>query len=83
MAPRTLTMWVIFAGPQQFPGPGRQYVASDGSVTHSRNEAQKFSTAEGAREFAGEQGITIDGTTRHLGQETFTQAELAWRPLGS
>ena len=83
MAQRTLTMWVIFAGPQQFPGPGRQYVASDGSVTHSKSEAQKFSTPEGARDFAEEQGIIIDGATRHVGQENFTQAELAWRPLGS
>jgi hypothetical protein len=83
LAQRTLTMWVIFAGPQQFRGSGRQYIASDGSVTHSKNEAQKFSTAEGARDFAGEQGITIDGATRHVGQEIFTQAELTWRPLGS
>jgi hypothetical protein len=83
MSQRLTTMWVIFAGPQQFRGSGTRYIAWDGSVTDRKNEAQKFSTAESARAFAADKGIAVDGETRHLGQENFTQAEIAWRPLGS
>ena len=78
-----MTMWVIFVGSQQVRGSGTQYVARDGSVTQSKNEAQKFSTAEAARDFAADKAIAIDGETRHLGQQTFTQTEIAWRPLVS
>jgi hypothetical protein len=82
MPPRTATRWVIFVGPPQVRGPATRYVASDGGVTHRKQEAQKFSTASAAREFASEKGISIDGTERHVGQEAFTQAEIDWRPLG-
>jgi hypothetical protein len=82
MPPRPVTMWVIFVGTPQFRGPGTQYVTSDGGVTHRKQEAQKFSTASAARDFASEKGITIDGVERHLGQESFTQAEIDWRPFG-
>jgi hypothetical protein len=41
-----------------------------------------LSTAEAAREFASRMGIPINGVDRHLGQESFTQAEADWRPLG-
>jgi hypothetical protein len=82
MPPRTTTRWVIFVGPPQVRAASTRYVASDGSVTHRKQEAQKFSTASAAREFANDKGITIDGVERHVGQENFTQAEIEWRPLG-
>jgi hypothetical protein len=89
MAQRIVTMWVIFVGPQSFRGSGARYIARDGCVTTDRRQAEKFSTAWGARDFAREKGITLDhsaslldDTTLYLGQAAFTQAEIEWRPLG-
>jgi hypothetical protein len=82
-------MWVIFVAPQPFRGPGARYIAWDGSVTTDKRQAAKFSTAWGARDFAAAKGImldhsagTLDDTSRYIGQATFTQAEIEWRPLG-
>jgi hypothetical protein len=82
MRPRTTTMWVIFVGSPERRGSSAQYVTRDGGITHTKQEAQKFSTATAARDFASEKGITVDGVARHVGQELFTQAEIDWRSLG-
>jgi hypothetical protein len=69
MAPRTTTMWVIFVGPPQFRGPRTRYVSRDGNITTRKQEAEKFSTAAAARDFAQEKGIPLDGAEYHVGQE--------------
>jgi hypothetical protein len=65
------TRWVIFAGPEQRQRSGTHYIASDGTVTGYREEAAKFSTSDGAFDFAKEKGITLDGVSRYVGQESF------------
>jgi hypothetical protein len=88
-AQRIVRMWVIFVGFQPLRGSGARYIAGDGSITTDRRQAEKFSTAWGARDFAREQGIILDhaaslldDTAPHIGQAAFTQAEIEWRPLG-
>ena len=83
MRPRTTPMWVIFAGSPDARGSSVRYVTDHGGITAYKQEARKFSTATAARDFASEQGITLDGVARHVGQELFTQAEIDWRPFGS
>jgi hypothetical protein len=75
-------MWVIFAG-SPLGGPGTRYIATDGSVTNSKSRAAKFYTPEGAFDFATRQGIVLNGATRYVSQDTFTETELERRSLAS
>jgi hypothetical protein len=82
MSAGTVMMWVIFIGPPRGRGAGPRYLARDGQVTTSRREAKTFETAWAARAFARAEGITLDGTIRYVGQESFTPAEIDWPPPG-
>jgi hypothetical protein len=70
------TMWVIFAGPQQFKAPGTRYTASDGTVTDIKSKAKKFYGPQEAKEFAEEKHIDLSKGTRYIGQDDFTDFEI-------
>ena len=69
------TLWVIFAGPQQFGGPGTQYIDKDGKPTDIRGRAAKFYTSTYVQEFAKMMNIKLTETT-YIGQEDFTDFEI-------
>jgi hypothetical protein len=69
------TAYVIFAGPQQFGGPGTQYIAEDGSRTGIKARAAKFYSHYDAVEFAKQKNIELTAIT-YIGQEDFTDFEM-------
>ena len=73
--PRKHTMYVIFAGPQQFGRPGTSYFAEDGKRTEIRSQAAKFYTLTEAQEFAKRMNIELTAIT-YIGQEDFTDFEI-------
>jgi hypothetical protein len=74
-----LTRWVIFARPQQHGGPGSLFIAGDGTKTESREKAEKFNTAQAAKDFAKRKNITLDGAMTYIGQMDFTDFEIQSR----
>lgn len=73
---RDTTRWVILARPEQRGGPGNVFIARDGSKTGSRSDAAKFFSADTAREWAEEKGITLDGARTYVEQMEFTEWDL-------
>lgn len=69
------TLFVIFASPQQFGGPGNRYIAQDGSITDIRSKAARFYSWNDAKDFADEKGIVLGGPI-DIGQEEFAPFEL-------
>jgi hypothetical protein len=74
---RRQTLFVIFSGPQQHGGPGTRYIANDGTTTDLRSYAAKFYTWEEAKKFAEGKSITLDAAMTYIGQEDFTEFEIA------
>jgi len=77
------TLFVIFAGPQQFDGLGTRYIAKDGKQTGIKSQAAKFYTPTEAQEFANRMNIkrmNIKLTEiRYIGQEDFTDFEVQFK----
>jgi hypothetical protein len=69
------TLFVIFAGPQQFGRPGTQYIAKDGSRTGIKARAAKFYSHQEAVNFAKNGKIELTAIT-YIGQEDFTDFEI-------
>lgn len=68
-------LFVIFAGPQQYKGPGTRYFARDASVTDIRSKAAKFYSFEDAKDFAARNNIELTAL-RYIGKESFSDNEL-------
>ena len=62
--------WVIFAWPQQHPtGPGaNRFIARNGTVTESEDQAAHFATYDEAVEFARAKKIPLDRAVPYIGQ---------------
>ena len=72
---KTITKWVIFAGPQLIKGPGTRYIAPDGTITGEKRNAKKFVSHRDATDFAKSKNIKVNGT-RYIGQEDFLESEI-------
>jgi hypothetical protein len=77
MSPRRKkhTLFVMFAGPQQFGRPGTRYIAKDGKQTGIKARAAKFYSFTEAKEFAKEKNIELTALI-YIGQEDFTDFEI-------
>jgi hypothetical protein len=63
MSPKRETLFVIFAGPQQYGALGTRYFAKDGTRTDIKVRAAKFYSFEDAEEFAKNRNIILTATT--------------------
>lgn len=72
------TMYVIFACPQQLGRSGTLYIANDGSQTHLKSHAARFSSFSDAQEFAKKKKIELTAV-RYIGQKDFTEFEIQQR----
>lgn len=67
---------MILARPEQRGGPGNRFISRDGTKTGLPKHAAKFFSAESAREFAEEKGITLDGAMTYIEQMDFSEWDL-------
>jgi hypothetical protein len=72
------TMYVIFARRQQHGRSGTLYTANDGSQTHLKSHAARFSSFSDAQEFAKKKKIELTALT-YIGQKNFTEFEIQHR----
>jgi hypothetical protein len=72
---RTQTLFVIFTRPQPHARSETQYVANDGSTTHSRSHAARFWTFWDAKAFVAVNHMALNALT-YIGREDFTDFEM-------
>jgi hypothetical protein len=70
------TRFVIFSSiAQKYDGRARYYVAKDGTMTTSKQEATTFYNFADAKHYADRHKLILD-TYVHIGEEEFTSTEL-------